>query len=87
MNKERIDKIISTSLNIPRNMAKLQIRRGKVKVDGVVCRDPSLHFDANSCEIEYKGEKISGKELKCSGIDINAEGAYTAKKIFLKKEQ
>lgn len=36
---------------------------------------------------EYKGEKISGKQLKCSGIDINVEGAYTAKKIFLKKEQ
>ena len=64
MNKERIDKIISTSLNIPRNMAKLQIRRGKVKVDGVVCRDPSLHFDANSCEIEYKGEKIGYNKFR-----------------------
>lgn len=64
MNKERIDKIISTSLNIPRNMAKLQIRRGKVKVDGAVARDPSLHFDVDACEIEYKGEKIGYNKFR-----------------------
>jgi 16S rRNA pseudouridine516 synthase len=64
MNKERIDKIISASLNIPRNMAKLQIRRGKVKVDGTVVRDPSLHFDPNGCEIDYKGETVGYNKFR-----------------------
>lgn len=64
MNKERIDKIISNQLNLPRNMAKLQIRRGKVKVDGAVCRDPSEHFDPATAQIEYKGEKIGYNKFR-----------------------
>lgn len=62
MNSQRLDKIISSQLNIPRSMARTQIHRGKVTVDGEVCRDPSRNFDADTAKITYKGQAVDYKE-------------------------
>ncbi len=62
MNSQRLDKIISSQLNIPRSMARTQIHRGKVTVNGVVCRDPSAQTDVDSAQITYKGQAVSYKK-------------------------
>ena len=62
MKLQRLDKIISSQLNIPRSMARTQIHRGKVTVNGEVCRDPSAQADVNEAQITYKGQAVSYKE-------------------------
>ena len=62
MKKQRLDKFVSTQLNIPRSMAKTQIHRGKVKVGDIVQRNPAFLFDAENTEVFYKGEKVEYKE-------------------------
>lgn len=62
MNSQRLDKIISSQLNIPRSMARTQIHRGKVTVDGEVCRDPSRTVDTDTAQITYKGQAVSYKK-------------------------
>lgn len=63
MNSQRLDKIISSQLNIPRSMARTQIHRGKVTVNGEICRDPSKNFDVDTSEFTYKGQAVSYKEF------------------------
>lgn len=62
MNSQRLDKIISSQLNIPRGMARTQIHRGKVTVDDLICRDPSLKVDVDTAQITYKGQAVAYKE-------------------------
>ena len=62
MNLQRLDKIISSQFNISRKITKAIIHRGKVKVDGVVIRDPSMQVDVDSVKIEYKGQAVEYKE-------------------------
>ena len=62
MNLQRLDKIISSQFVIPRKVTKAIIHRGKVKIDGVVIRDPSLQVDVDKVTIEYKGQKLEYKE-------------------------
>ncbi len=40
-------------------MAKTQIHRGKVTLDGEIVRDPSKIFDAETGKVTYKGEPVS----------------------------
>ena len=63
MNSQRLDKIISSQLNIPRSMSRTQIHRGKVTVNGEVCRDPSRTVDADTAQITYKGQAVSYKKF------------------------
>lgn len=63
MNSQRLDKIISSQLNIPRSMSRTQIHRGKVTVNGEVCRDPSFAVDADTAKITYKGQAVSYKRF------------------------
>ncbi|MBR6510117.1 MAG: pseudouridine synthase [Clostridia bacterium] len=60
--KIRLDKFISNQLNIPRSMARTQIKRGKVSVDGEVIRDFAFSFDPELSKIRYKNEAVSYKE-------------------------
>lgn len=60
--KIRLDKFISNQLNIPRSMARTQIKRGKVAVDGEIIRDFAFSFDPEICKITYKNELVSYKE-------------------------
>ena len=62
MKLQRLDKIIATQFNIPRSMARTQIHRGKVKVDGLCVRDPSAQFCPENCSVEYKGQALEYKE-------------------------
>lgn len=62
MNIKRLDKIISSQYGVSRSITKAIIHRGKVKVDGVVVRDPSMQVDIDSVSIEYRGQALSYKE-------------------------
>lgn len=62
MNLQRLDKIISSQFNISRSIARTQIHRGKVTVDGVCVRDPSAQYDPEVCAVAYKGQALSYKE-------------------------
>ncbi len=62
MNLQRLDKIISSQLNISRTNAKSDIRKGFVTVDGVTVKNPSALFEADKVRIFYKGQAVSFKE-------------------------
>lgn len=62
MNLQRLDKIISSQLNISRSIARTEIRRGKVSVDGAVLRDPSLGVTPEIQQIEYCGQAVNYKK-------------------------
>ena len=52
----RLDKILSDSGLFTRREAGDAIRRGRVTVDGAVCRDPGAKFDENSAVVEADGD-------------------------------
>lgn len=56
---ERIDKIISSALNISRSDARALIKKGLVTVNGSAVRSISQHVDENSDELFCRGEKIT----------------------------
>ena len=60
---QRLDKIISSQFNISRSIARTEIRRGKVTVNGEVVRDPSLQFSPEVQEISYRGQTINYKKF------------------------
>ena len=62
MNLQRLDKIISSQLNISRTNAKSDIRKGFVTVYGNVVKDPSVSFSPKVAEICYKGQAVNYKE-------------------------
>ena len=62
MNSQRLDKIISSQLNISRTNAKADIRKGFVSVDGVTVKDPSMSYSPEKVNITYKGQAVSFKE-------------------------
>lgn len=62
MSSIRLDKIISSQLNISRSEARTHIRRGEVSVNGGAVRDPSLNFDPENSEIIFKGQALNYKK-------------------------
>lgn len=62
MKLQRLDKIISSQLNISRSVARQDIRVGKVFVDGVLVRDPAFQADAERNIIKYCGQPVVYKE-------------------------
>ena len=62
MNRQRLDKIISSQLNISRTEAKTDIRAGAVCVDGLIVRSPSFLLDTDNSEITYKGQAVNYKK-------------------------
>ncbi|MBR7133365.1 MAG: 16S rRNA pseudouridine(516) synthase [Clostridia bacterium] len=63
MNLQRLDKIISSQLNISRKLARNDIHRGRVTVDGVTVRDTAFQVCADSAVIEYDGQAVSYKKF------------------------
>ncbi len=59
---QRLDKIISSQLNISRSVARNDIRIGKVFVDGELIRDPSFQADPERSFIKYCGRPVCYKE-------------------------
>lgn len=62
MKLQRLDKIISSQLNISRSIARQDIRVGKVFVDGQLIRDPSFQADAEKSFIKHCGQPVVYKE-------------------------
>lgn len=62
MNLQRLDKIISSQLNISRTNAKADIKKGFVSVDGVVVKNPANAYFPEKVSISYKGQAVSFKE-------------------------
>ncbi len=59
---QRLDKIISSQMNISRNDARALIKNGSVCCDGLAETDSSKKFDADISEISVNGKKITYKE-------------------------
>ncbi len=59
---QRIDKIISSQLNISRNDARAMIKGGAVSCNGNVVTDPAAKFDAEDGTIAVNGKPIFYKE-------------------------
>ncbi len=62
MNFQRLDKIISSQLNTSRSIARNDIRKGKVSVDGNIVKDPSRSVDPVAASILYCGQTVEFKE-------------------------
>ena len=60
---QRLDKIISSQMNISRSNARSDIRRGKVSVDGIIIRDPSFGAEAGRQEIYYCGQAVNYRKF------------------------
>ena len=59
---QRLDKIISSQLNISRSDARTGIRKGFAAVGGETVRDPSRSFFPTDSDITYKGQAVTFKE-------------------------
>ncbi len=59
---QRLDKIISSQLNISRSNARRDIKIGLVTVDGKVVKDFGFLTDPEATVIEYKGQALSYKK-------------------------
>ena len=59
---QRLDKIISSQLNISRSIARNDIRIGKVFVDGQLIRDPGFQADPEKAFIKYCGQAVGYKK-------------------------
>lgn len=59
---QRLDKIISSQLNISRSIARNDIRIGKVFVEGQLIRDPGFQVDPDNTFIKYCGQPVNYKK-------------------------
>lgn len=62
MNRQRLDKIISTQFNISRRDARRAVKIGEVLVDGAVIKDFGYQADIDTQKIEYAGKALQYKE-------------------------
>lgn len=62
LNKERLDKIISSQFNISRSEAKVSIRRGQVLVGGTVAKDSGMLVTPETEQIIFNGERLAYKK-------------------------
>lgn len=62
LNKERLDKIISSQFNISRSEAKTCIRRGQVLVGGTVAKDYGMLVMPETEQIIFNGEQLNYKK-------------------------
>lgn len=55
---ERLDKTVATFGDMPRSQATRLIRTGRVRVDGVLCRDPAHKLLPEACEVLVEGRLL-----------------------------
>ncbi len=53
----RLDRLLSQAIGVPRSQAQKVIRKGEVRMEGVVVKDPSLHATSTS-RVEYQGKVL-----------------------------
>ena len=61
--KMRLDKLVSSSTVFTRSQAKVVIRKGKVKVDGEIVKNPAQHINDDAF-VEYMGVSIKKVALR-----------------------
>ena len=62
MNKQRLDKIISSQFNLSRREARRAVKIGEVTVNGKVIKDFGFQADIDTQKIEYQGNGMEYKE-------------------------
>ncbi len=62
MSKIRLDKFISTQLNISRRDTKAGIRKGLSQVNGAVVKNADLNIDTDNDSVLYSGQAVLYKE-------------------------
>lgn len=60
---QRLDKLIASQSTRSRSETVQLIRKGRVEVDGTVCRDPSRKVDADLCAVTVNGEPLVYQEF------------------------
>ncbi len=59
---QRIDKLISSQMNLSRKQVHTLIRSGAVIVDGQICKSVDTKFDPQKADISVNGHKLNYKE-------------------------
>ncbi|MBQ4629471.1 MAG: rRNA pseudouridine synthase [Clostridia bacterium] len=59
----RIDKLLSNALGIGRKEIRQSVKKGLVRCNGNVIKDPSVHVDENNDEIVFCGEAVKYREF------------------------
>lgn len=62
MEKQRLDKFVSTQLNMTRSVTRASIRSGRVLLNGTVCTDAGLAVNPQSDIVCYDGKSIEYKK-------------------------
>lgn len=62
MEKQRLDKFLSSQLNITRSESRTIVRRAKVTVNGQIVRDNGLIIKPETDAVTFEGESITYKE-------------------------
>ena len=62
LNKERLDKIISSQFNVTRSEAKTCIRRGQVSINGSVIKDGGMLVTPETQQIVFNGVLLNYKK-------------------------
>lgn len=63
MGKSRLDKFLSSQLNMSRNDVKIGIRAGKAVVNGKTVRDSAFRVDTKSDKVVFFGNTVEYKEF------------------------
>lgn len=60
---QRLDKLISTQLNISRSNVRTGVRKGHAVVDEIVIKDPSFLVDPEKVKVAYNGQAVVYKKF------------------------
>lgn len=60
---QRLDKLIASQSTRSRSETVRLIRAGQVTVNGVVCRDPSVKVNADTCRVTVAGEELCYRQF------------------------
>lgn len=55
----RLDKYISSTGKLSRSECKTELKKGLIKVNGIVVKDPAMQIDENNVDVTYKNQKIN----------------------------
>lgn len=62
MKTERLDKIISSQLNISRSQARTAVRKGQILVNNQIVKEPSLNFSPDTDKFAFCGKELIYKK-------------------------
>lgn len=86
---ERIDKLLSSELNITRSRAKSLIKTGRVKVNGIAVRSADTKINTDTDEVEADGKALSFRKFvyimmnKPAGVISSSDGRKTGEQTVI----